>query len=140
MRVSDAEAAVFAKYREDDELVWYKADPSLLKLREGDDTQEKQRDEFVWLRELALDLRDCRAALSACEADYAEAVKALENAQGALNSNRKHWQDNYDASERAKDQQDTFACATWLVPLNEACAAVGAVLSSPRARRVLEGK
>jgi hypothetical protein len=58
-RVTDDEARVFAAYHTDDSPCWYQLDPSLLKQR-GDDREEfpydKERDEFVWLRDLAADL------------------------------------------------------------------------------------
>lgn len=63
-RVTDEQARTFAAYHSDDSLPWYQADPSLLKQR-GDDATEfpfdKERDEFIWLRDLALDLLACRA-------------------------------------------------------------------------------
>jgi hypothetical protein len=84
-RVTDAQAATFAAYHRDDSPVWYTADPSLLKQR-GDDAEQfpydKERDEFIWLRDLAKDLLDERRERAACEgalaADYASIVRALK--------------------------------------------------------------
>mgnify|MGYP001385334783 CR=1 FL=1 len=76
-RVTDEQAAVFAAYHTDDSLPWYQADPSLLKQR-GDDAEEfpydKERDEFVWLRDLALDLLSARESLAASQCALAEAI------------------------------------------------------------------
>jgi hypothetical protein len=87
-RVTPEQAAVFAGYHTDDSPVWYQADPSLLKQR-GDDAVEfpydKERDEFIWLRDLALDLLDERQAHAETQAAYAEAVRTLKEVQN------RHW-------------------------------------------------
>lgn len=64
-RVTDDEARVFAAYREDGPPsgCWYRF-PGMLEVREGSTCDEStEMDEFEWLRLLALDLLDARAAL-----------------------------------------------------------------------------
>jgi hypothetical protein len=74
-RVTPEQAAVFAGYDEQDAATtWYRAAPKLLAQTQSNDSRA---DEFAWLRDLALDHADLTAALAACEADYAAAVRAL---------------------------------------------------------------
>jgi hypothetical protein len=81
-RVTDREAAVFAAYDEQDAAtVWYRADTKLLVTESAD----SRNDEFIWLRDLALDHADLTAALAACEADYAAIVRTLREVQN------RHW-------------------------------------------------
>jgi hypothetical protein len=57
MRVTPEQAAVFAAYDEQDAAtVWYRADTKLLVTESAD----SRNDEFIWLRDLALDLTDER--------------------------------------------------------------------------------
>jgi hypothetical protein len=101
-RVTPEQAAVFAAYDEQDAAtVWYRADTRLLETESAD----SRNDEFIWLRDLALDHADLTAALAACEADYAEAVRA---------------------ANVCMDHEDECSCG------------LRAILSTPRARKVLE--
>ena len=88
-RVTDEQAAVFAAYVPEGK-VWYEADPSLLKQR-GDDAEEfppdRERDEFIWLRDLALDLQDERREHADCEADYVALARTLKEVQN------RYWDD-----------------------------------------------
>jgi hypothetical protein len=74
-RVTDREAAVFAAYDEQDAAtVWYRADTKLLVTESAD----SRNDEFIWLRDLALDLTDERWSHAETQAAFAECVRALD--------------------------------------------------------------
>jgi hypothetical protein len=74
MRVTDAQAATFAAYDEQDSAkVWYN-DPRLLETPTAPDSRN---DEFLWLRDLAADLLDERKAHAALAADYAACVRVM---------------------------------------------------------------
>jgi hypothetical protein len=66
-RVTPEQAAVFAAYDEQEVgTVWYNADPKLLEQVQSTDSRA---DEFIWLRDLALDHAELTDALKvACEA------------------------------------------------------------------------
>jgi hypothetical protein len=67
-RVTDDQARTFAAYDGEEGTEWYDADPSLLNSTEGEgEAGILQRDEFLWLRDLALDLLDARARVLALE-------------------------------------------------------------------------
>ena len=64
-RVTDEQAKIFAAYVEDEaDTVWYRAEPKLLEQAQSEDSRA---DEFAWLRDLALDLLDCRESLRLAE-------------------------------------------------------------------------
>jgi hypothetical protein len=118
MRVTPEQAAVFAGYVPEGK-VWYELDASL---------SANGQAEFEWLRDLALDHAELTAALAACEADYAAAVRALEGCVSDL-----IWcGGSYDFSV------DGVARIGWLKGPEQSIKRAGAVFSTPRAVAVLK--
>lgn len=76
-------------------------------------------DALLW--QTALDLRDARADLAACEADFAEAVRALAAMRSAADE---------EMGDTDLDEDNS--------PLFSAMLVAAKALSTPRARRVME--
>jgi hypothetical protein len=121
-RLTDEQVKVLADWEEGGPA-WYRAECFKTDIQE-------ERNEFDLLRDLALDHAELTAALAACEADYAEAVRALEGCVSDL-----IW-----CSGSDDFSVDGVARIGWLKGPEQSIKRAGAVFSTPRAVAALKGK